>query len=112
MGPKEMDRIFRKQKTAAAASDVLTALFILLYLAAVYSRLHMMNSGWEILLFLLILPAVRLQSRHFFRCFLLYCWNISWEEKYREKLSLGGVAPNIETVDFPGINHHAAGGGD
>ena len=55
MEPKEMDRIFRKQKTAAAASDALTALFILLYLAAVYSRLHMMNSGWEILLFLLIL---------------------------------------------------------
>ena len=50
-----MDRIFRKQKTAAAASDVLTALFILLYLAAVYSRLHMMNSEWEIQLFLLIL---------------------------------------------------------
>lgn len=55
-----------------------------------------------ILLFLIIMSAVRLQNRHFFRCFLLFGWNISWEEKYRERLQRDGIAPNIETVDFPG----------
>lgn len=53
-------------------------------------------------LFLVVMPAVCLQSRHFFRCFLLACWNSSWEEKYREKLQRDGIAPNMETVDFPG----------
>ena len=53
--------------------------------------------------FLILFPAVYFPLRHFLRCFLLFSWNAAWEEKYREKLQRDGIAPNIETVDLPGM---------
>ena len=53
--------------------------------------------------FLILFPAVYFPLRHFLRCFLLFSWNAAWEENYREKLQRDGIAPNIETVDLPGM---------
>lgn len=52
-------------------------------------------------LWLLVLAAICLYGYHFYRCFRLYCWNVSWEDAYREKLETAGAAPHISTVPFP-----------
>ena len=53
-------------------------------------------------LWLLVLAAVCLYGYHFYRCFRLYCWNVSWEDAYREKLETADAASHISTVPFPG----------
>lgn len=67
---------------------------------------HMSDPLIVIIRYLLILILVLFNSVKVFlvvyMCY-LYLWNGKWEETYKDILSTGKVAPNIETIEFPKI---------
>jgi len=103
-------RILEDRMALYAVDDILAILEVLIYIfqflvgPIIYWTWYLSEPLMVIMKYLLIAILAALYSIEIFgflyTCH-LYLWNTKWEETYKDVLSEGKVAPNIETVEFP-----------
>ena len=103
-------RILEDRMALYAVDDILAILEVLIYIfqflvePIIYWTWYLSEPLMVIMKYMLIAILAALYSIEIFgflyTCY-LYLWNKKWEETYKDVLSEGKVAPNIETVEFP-----------